>query len=758
MAKAEAKANNFSLAAVAVAAWAGVLLIAFFANRGEDVGKLGLFVGNLGGGPLVGAGIVDSLLGVLVAGAIAAAWFGIGNLIISRALGPDVADENSHLLNVILSLAVGAAVWSAVWFALGLAGLYSRPVAVVALVLGLLPAIVGLLKFRSAAKADSEPQPGGVFDRLLLVLVAVPVLLSLIASLAPPTAKDTLLYHFSVPKAFVAQGDSAFIEGNIASYLALGTEMHVVWAMLLGGPFGERAGEAASGAVVWLFFPLLLAAVFGFARSAGITRRWSLIAVLMVATVPTAYHVAASAYIDLALALYVLLAVLALTRWWRSLESRWLILVAIFLGAALASKLTTLFVIAAFALVIMMRARSEADRAGKAAGLGLAALVLAGVFASPWYLRTWAETGSPIFPFYMSIWPGEAAGWDVERSNLFQAMNAQYGGYVKSPLDYLAAPWNISVAAQPELTTHFDGVVGVAFVLGLSVLFAVWASGLRKYGVGIIVLFFWLQLVILAQILLQTRSWPWIAASLFALVLSALVSGGRATPFLDSIDVRIGFGIAGVMFAFWLFSSQQLRYLLPIAPLLAIGIAAAFERLGESVDGLKPIGQASFAAAAIAGLLTGTAWFLQKAPLRVVLGGESKAEYLTRNLDYYPYYSWLNTEADAGHRVWLINMRRDTYNLERPYFSDYLFEDWTLRRLVWETRSATELKAKAAAMNIQYVLARHDFLFDYDRSPIVDDTKPRAENEAKLKMARELLLDPARTVKADARFSLVKVF
>lgn len=704
MAKAEAKANNFSLAAVAVAAWAGVLLIAFFANRGEDVGKLGLFVGNLGGGPLVGAGIVDSLLGVLVAGAIAAAWFGIGNLIISRALGPDVADENSHLLNVILSLAVGAAVWSAVWFALGLAGLYSRPVAVVALVLGLLPAIVGLLKFRSAAKADSEPQPGGVFDRLLLVLVAVPVLLSLIASLAPPTAKDTLLYHFSVPKAFVAQGSSAFIEGNIASYLALGTEMHVVWAMLLGGPVGERAGEAASGAAVWLFFPLLLAAVFGFARSAGITRRWSLIAVLMVATVPTAYHVAASAYIDLALALYVLLAVFALTRWWRSLESRWLILVAIFLGAALASKLTTLFVIAAFALVIMMRARSEADRAGKAAGLGLAALVLAGVFASPWYLRTWAETGSPIFPFYLSIWPGEAAGWDVERSNLFQAMNAQYGGYLKSPLDYLAAPWNISVTAQPELATHFDGVLGVAFLLGLP--FLVWA--LWKFEMP--------------------------------------------------AEAKIGSAVAAVMFLFWLFSSQQLRYLLPIVPLLAIGIAAAFERLGESVDGLKPIGQVSFAAAAIAGLLTGTAWFLQKAPLRVVLGGVSKADYLTRNLDYYPYYRWLNAEADAGHRVWLINMRRDTYNLERPHFSDYLFEDWTLRRLVWETRSASELKAKAAAMNIQYVLARHDFLFDYDRSPIVDDTKPRAENEAKLKMARELLLDPARTVKADARFSLVKVF
>lgn len=706
MAKAEAKAkaNNFSLAAVAVAGWAGVLLIAFFANRGEDVGRLGQFVGNLGGGPLIGAGIVDSITGLLIALAIAAAWFGIGNVIVSRLVHSETGGERSHFLELVLSFAVGAAVWSLVWFLLGLAGLYSRPVAVVALLLGWLPAAFGFLKYRKAGRNDDEPHAAGTLDKLVLLLAAVPVLLSLVASLAPPTAKDTLLYHFSVPKAFVVQGSSAFIEGNIASYLALGTEMHVVWAMLLGGSFGDRAGEAAAGAIVWLFFPLLLAALFGFARSAGISRRWSLIAVLMVATVPTAFHVAASAYIDLALAFYILLAVFALTRWWRSLESRWLILMAIFLGAALASKLTTLFVIAAFALVVMMRARSEADRAGKVAGLGLAALVLAGVIASPWYLRTWAETGSPIFPFYMSIWPGEAAGWDVERSNLFQAMNAQYGGYVKTPLDYLAAPWNISVTAQPELATQFDGVLGVAFLLGL----------------------------------------PFLAWALWKLEMPA--------------EAKIGSAVAAVMFLFWLFSSQQLRYLLPIVPLLAIGIAAAFERLGESLDGVKQIGQVSFAAAAIAALLTGTAWFMQKAPLRVVLGGESKAEYLSRNLDYYPYYRWLNTESDAGHRVWLINMRRDTYNLERPYFSDYLFEDWTLRRLVWEARSAEELKAKTAAMNVQYVLARHDFLFDYDRSPIVDDTKPRAENEAKLKMVRELLLDPARTVKADARFSLVKVF
>jgi len=162
--------------------------------------------------------------------------------------------------------------------------------------------------------------------------------------------------------------------------------------------------------------------------------------------------------------------------------------------------------------------------------------------------------------------------------------------------------------------------------------------------------------------------------------------------------------------------------------------------------------------AAITGLLVSTAWFLQKAPVRVVLGGETKDQYLARNIDYYPYYQWMNTESAADAKIWLINMRRDTYNLDRPYFSDYLFEDWTLKRLVWDSRNVQELKAKAAAMGVQYVLTRHDFLFDYARSPLVDDAKPRPENEAKLQMARSLVLDPTRTVRSDQKFSLVKVF
>jgi len=78
--------------------------------------------------------------------------------------------------------------------------------------------------------------------------------------------------------------------------------------------------------------------------------------------------------------------------------------------------------------------------------------------------------------------------------------------------------------------------------------------------------------------------------------------------------------------------------------------------------------------------------------------------------------------------------------------------------MVWEARTTADLKAKAASLGAQYVLTRHDFLFDYDRSTLVDDKRPRPENEAKLKMAKEFVLDPTGTVLSDKKFSLVKVF
>ena len=71
MAATKVENSSSTPAALLTAAWAAVLLIAFFANRGSDVGQMGRFVGNLGGGPLFGwEGFSDSLVGGMMAIAV----------------------------------------------------------------------------------------------------------------------------------------------------------------------------------------------------------------------------------------------------------------------------------------------------------------------------------------------------------------------------------------------------------------------------------------------------------------------------------------------------------------------------------------------------------------------------------------------------------------------------------------------------------------------------------------------------------------
>lgn len=705
MSEASQKQSNFNLA-IGIGLWAVILLVVFFNYRGTDVGQLPNLIGDLGGGSLVGPAVVDTFVGGIAALLIGVSWFGLGNFAIAL-IKTDRAETHSHILELAIKTAAGSAIWSLIWFFLGVAGSYNAATAIAITVVGIAFAAFGLTRVREAKAESRVPESASAIDKVLLVLIAIPILLAFITALAPPTAKDTLLYHFAVPKAFVAQGSSAFIDGNIASFLSLGMEMHNVWAMLLGGVFSVRAGEVAAGAAMFMFLPLLAMAIFGWARELGIERRWALIAVLIVATVPTVFYVASSAYVDVGLALYVTLAIYALCRWWNQPSFGWAAMMAIFLGAALSVKLTTVFVIAAFALVILLKLRAVKERKQNLKPLiigGFTALVIAGAIASPWFLRTWNATGSPVFPFYMSIWPGKADGWDVERSNLFQAMNSQYGGIEKSAADYVLLPWNLSVNAQPDIAENFDGVLGVAFLIGIPIfLFALW-----KYEL----------------------------------------------PF----EIKISTGIAAIVFLFWMFSSQQLRYLLPILPVLAIAMAFSGQRVFEQDLKSRKMMQGALAGASIAGILVSAAWFLQKAPVRAVLGGETRDEYLARNLDHYSYYQLLDSVAEKNDKVWLINMRRDTYTLDRPAVSDYLFEDWTFRKLLWESRNEEDLRAKAKALGVQYALIRHDFLFDYDRTTLVDEKRTRAENEAKIKLAKEFILDPANAIRSDKKFSLVKVF
>ena len=688
-------------------AWWLVLTVAFLLNRGEDVGRLPALVSTslarLAHEPVWGPAGIQSLVGLLIAGLIGLAWYGLGAAVVRGIDLPAHGEPGDPpVMQIAERSLVGAGAWSLAWFFLGVLPLYRASVAALALLVGL--ALAGRAVARVRITGGDITRTAG-WGALSLVITGQ--ILALVAALAPPTAKDTLLYHYALPKAWIAAGRAIEIPYNIAGYYPLGVEMHAVWAMLLGAPLGARVAEAAAGATLFLFAPLLMMTVYGWARERGADRVWAATAALVIAWIPSAYEVAASAYVDLALAGYTALAVRAFGRWWVSGQPGQLAWVTAGIGGALSIKLSAAFLLLPLALLGLLHALGagsqdrEAARpttALTAAGV-LGALALGVTLAAPWYVRNWIRTGSPLFPFYLEIWPAQAPGWDLERSRLYETLFSLYGD-VRGPLDYLWSPIRLAVAAQPDQPAFYDGVLGIVFVLALPLL--AWALWRRRLDVE--------------------------------LRLAVLISAG--------------------LFVFWLFSSQQLRYLLPAAAGLAVAIAVAGSGLDRGLS--RPLFGLVVAGAAL-GLPVVLAWFLALDPARVVLGGEPRDAFLARRLDYYPYYQTVNRDLPPTATVWLIDMRRDTYHLDRPAFSDFIFEDYTLTRYVRTATSVDEIRARVRADGITHLLVRHDILLDYERSPIVDERRPRQENVAKLELMTAFFTQDTRVIKGDRKFWLIEL-
>jgi hypothetical protein len=693
---------------------AGLALTALFvAQHRAELASLGAAMAVFGAAVrrhgVVGAAGAHTAAGVVAAALVVTAWYGLGRTLL-RGLGSPGGDGASGrtptpgAMRVASACAIGAGLWSLVWFALGLSGAYRPGIALAAVAGGLaMAALRDRRRSDASAAAAHDPAARTPLSVAMQAVVAFAVAAALTGALAPPTAKDALQYHLALPKAFAAAGGLADVPGNVASYFALGAEMHGLWAMLLGRLVSVEAGEAAFGAVMFAFLPLLLAAVFGWAREAGASREWAWLGAAMVASAPTVIEVAGSGYVDLALALYVALAIRALARWSDAPERSALAELALLLGCALAIKLTAAFVVLFCALVVLVRSRATGPDGGlghRRLGAGLAALAGAIALGSPWYLRTWLRTGSPVFPFFAHILPGTAPGWDQARSAMLVGFNAHYGGVDKGPLDYLLAPLSVSLAGQREVAAAYEGVLGAAFLVGAVV--TVWAF--RR---------------------------------------------------LDA-SLRLAAVAAGAFFLWWLSSAQVLRYLFPALPLLAVATAGAGALLaaGGRAGGML---RSALAAPIAAGAVVTAVWLIADNPLLVAAGAEPRAAYLDRRLEHYPYYRLINASLPRDATVWLVNVRRDTYHLDRPYAGDYLFEDYTLRRWVEGAASGKDVQRCARERGITHVLIRHDVLFDAATSPLVRDDAPAIDNHARLERLRGFLADGTRVVRVDRRFALIEL-
>jgi hypothetical protein len=334
--------------------------------------------------------LLELVAHVGLAALTALAWLGAGSLVLRRARGA-VADT---LLEALNELAAGAVAFALLTFLAGLSGLlYPAPF----IVLTACAALAGAFRAVGLSRRSGRPRIRALppWERALVALLVLYVLLAVVATAAPISSEDALAYHAAGPALFESSHELRELWWSWESYQPFTVELLVLDGFLLW--------DSVQGA----FAPLLLglaalAAVVGAAeRIAG--RTVALLAGAIFFAQPFMLWQMTSTFVEPGLALAV-----ALVCWnlWRfgQVGSTWCVgLAGLFAGAAAGMKYTGLAAAVVLAVVgaFLLRRRL---RWVHLAAFALPALVV----ALPWYLKNAVQTGNPFYPLVFGAVNAEA--------------------------------------------------------------------------------------------------------------------------------------------------------------------------------------------------------------------------------------------------------------------------------------------------------------------------------------------------------------
>ncbi len=441
----------------------------------------------------------------------------------------------------------------------------------------------------------------------------------LIPAMAPPSASDwdSLAYHLSVPKLFLEHGGFYYIDWMSHSNFPMLVEMLYLPALSVDSPAGAKMVHYLYGVLLVLAVVMLVRKHFPSPQpsprsdsiSAGNARAQrgegaARLAALAVAGIPIVMWEATTAYIDLATALYTVVAVYLLLDYLDKPELKTLVWCGVAAGFAASTKMTALALIPMLAVWLVVDGVRQRNRR-TITQVVKHALLLAGVgllVCSPWYIKSLVYTGNPVYPFFHSIFGGK--DWTAELAQNYAALQAKFGvGHDFASFALLP----VDVTFRSEMFYDTPGLY-----------------------VGPI-------LLVAIPLLLVARNWT-------------RKLKGLAWFFAAQMVI-------------WFALTQQSRYLIPAFAILAV-IIAAVAYSDERLRVTRAVLHVVFGTTALFGALVMLPIVRQTAP--VACGRETADQYLTRTLSIYGAERWINENTPSRAKVALFGDTRGFY-LNRDY-------------------------------------------------------------------------------------------
>ena len=315
---------------------------------------------------------------------------------------PDVIPAGEQ---VVLSIVLGWGVMVVLTFTLGVVGLYSR-----GFFYGLFAIITlwGLWKYLPRI-IRSRPQllPATWMGALGLSLIVIIAIGSFTWALAPAVRYDSVSYHLAVPVRYLEAGRMIEIPESFQTYFAHYGELLYVIGFALGD-------QPLPGLINFVAGILLAVQTYYLGVRLG-NKRVGWISAVLLYSLPIIGIESATTYIDIFLTLFVTSAFHTSVLWQQSGDRRWLLLLGIFSGLALGTKLNALMILIPFWVLLGIKLKRE-----KSPFVSSAALISIPTFLlwAPWLLRDWLWTGNPIFPNLNPIFQSPA--WFERNFFIFQ--------------------------------------------------------------------------------------------------------------------------------------------------------------------------------------------------------------------------------------------------------------------------------------------------------------------------------------------------
>ncbi|MBU1743954.1 MAG: phospholipid carrier-dependent glycosyltransferase [Proteobacteria bacterium] len=511
---------------------------------------------------------------------------------------------------------------------------------------------------------------------LLAVAILLLYFIVIVIALTPPIARDALIHHLAVPKLWLVNGGFYEIKWADFSYYPMNIDLLYLISLYFNNDILPNFIHMGFGiGTAWIIYRYL---------NRHFTRVAGLLGVLVFVSTPIVLRMSTVAYVDLGLAFFTTVSVLAFIHWRTgSYEGfKWLLISSIAMGLALGTKYNALIAWVFLSFSVVFLYSRDTGEQWRAIRYGLIFFLVSLCLFSPWLIKNLILTGNPLYPLFKGLFTAGINNVAPDGSARSMVSGEVYMGmfrlremlYGESFWETLLIPVRFFFQGEDYSGRYFNGVLNP--ILILLVPFAFMKRSLHGDK-----LFF-------------------VLFSVFFIL---------ASFFLDQLHIR---------------------YILPAIPFLAIltvmGIMNIFAWTSEKRGPSRFV----YVCIILLFLLTlgaGNVIYLNKyfqglQPANYVLNLETRDAYLKRHIRSYAAIGYINSHTPPNARIRLLFLARRGYYLNRIYEDDATYGMDVMRGLAANAGEEGSFRKYLGSLGCTHMLIRMDLFNKFLRDNYPPET------------------------------------